>query len=222
MYSTNFFKDYSSDGKPTNYGEGNKTGEGMLINLSLPEIRFGNGNFIVNSNGNLTAVNGYFKGEVHATSGDFTGSVTATSLTIQGNARLGSVKDGVYTGVLLYGKDKNHYLKFGGPGMTDHPTVSGLNLSEKGDGMNCHGNGISECSNIGNKGDVIAAGTWKFGGSANIEMLSGDSYITLGKFVDNKIKAAKAGTTKKQVKYRYREKDTDEWVEFWGEVPLSI
>ena len=186
-------------------------------------ITYSNGSVTIS--GDIYANNGYFKGEVHATSGDFTGSVTATSLTITGNARLGSVKDGVYTGVLLYGKDKNHYLKFGGPGMTDHPTVSGLNLSEKGDGMNCHGNGISECSNIGNKGDVIAAGTWKFGGSANIEMLSGDSYITLGKFVDNKIKSAKAGTTKstgKQVKYRYREKDTDNWVEYWGEVPLSI
>lgn len=73
LYSTNFFKDYSSDGKPTNYGEGNKTGEGMLINLSLPEIRFGNGNFIVNSNGNLTAVNGYFKGELHSALGDIGG-----------------------------------------------------------------------------------------------------------------------------------------------------
>ena len=56
LYSSNYWKDYNTkDGKPINYNNSNKNGQGMLINLSEPEIRWGNGNFYVTSNGDLHA-----------------------------------------------------------------------------------------------------------------------------------------------------------------------
>jgi hypothetical protein len=55
LYSANFWKTYNYDGKPSSYGTGNYAKEGMLIDLTTPEIRFGNGNFSVDKDGNLVA-----------------------------------------------------------------------------------------------------------------------------------------------------------------------
>ena len=57
IYSGNFFKEYTDDGTwmPTKYTEDNEAHAGMLIDLSTPEIRFGNGNFELDSFGNLYA-----------------------------------------------------------------------------------------------------------------------------------------------------------------------
>lgn len=217
----------SAEGKTSKIG-------GINIGAGLRSSNYSaSAGFDINSNGNATFRNTTMTGSctigsgtniISLSNGTLTvkGNITANSLTIKEDTSLGC------SGVTLQ-TDSNHYIKFAKSSTEDgigkHPTVSGLNLSATGDGMNCHGKGISECGSIGNNGDVIAAGTWKFGGSGNIEMLSGGSYITLGNFVDNKIKHAKAGTTQStgiQVKYRYRKKDTDNWVEYWGEVPLFI
>lgn len=58
IYSGNFYVDRDQDGKPKSYSKSNESGEGMLINLSLPEIRFGSGNFSVDSTGYIRAVGG--------------------------------------------------------------------------------------------------------------------------------------------------------------------
>lgn len=58
LYSSNFWNSYGSDGKPSSYGSSNYKGQGMLIDLTTPEIRFGSGNFIVNSSGHITAKGG--------------------------------------------------------------------------------------------------------------------------------------------------------------------
>lgn len=66
LYSGNFWKNYDQNtGLPTsyestNYNKDQETGLGigLLINLSKPEIRYGNGNFVVNENGYLTAKGG--------------------------------------------------------------------------------------------------------------------------------------------------------------------
>ena len=62
LYSSNFFKNYGNDGKPINTNSSNESGEGLLINLSKPEIRYGNGLFSVDENGNLTAHSGTIAG----------------------------------------------------------------------------------------------------------------------------------------------------------------
>ena len=58
LYSSTFQKKIKNDGKPDGYFKTNENGEGMLIDLSTPEIRFGNGNFSVTSDGYLTATGG--------------------------------------------------------------------------------------------------------------------------------------------------------------------
>ena len=59
LYSSNYWKNYNpADGKPTSYSSSNLNGEGMLIDLTTPEIRYGNGNFVVTSDGHLTAKGG--------------------------------------------------------------------------------------------------------------------------------------------------------------------
>ena len=52
LYSSDFFSNYNNkDGKPKSYETSNWAKQGMLIDLTTPEIRFGNGNFVVNSDG---------------------------------------------------------------------------------------------------------------------------------------------------------------------------
>ena len=58
IYSSSFWINYGSDGKPTSYSTSNYNYAGMLIDLSTPEIRFGDGNFVVNSDGHITAAGG--------------------------------------------------------------------------------------------------------------------------------------------------------------------
>ena len=66
IYSGNFWKNYTEDGLPDGYTyrteryipSGNGKGEGLLIDLSRPEIFFGNGNFYVTKNGFIHAANG--------------------------------------------------------------------------------------------------------------------------------------------------------------------
>ena len=62
LYSSNFFKSYGEDGKPTSTEPSNESKEGLLINLSEPEIRYGNEKFKVDKDGNLTATSGYIGG----------------------------------------------------------------------------------------------------------------------------------------------------------------
>lgn len=52
------------------YNEKNK---GLLIDFTTPQIKYGNGNFIVDGNGNLTAKNGKFSGRISSSSGEIGG-----------------------------------------------------------------------------------------------------------------------------------------------------
>ena len=79
IYSNYFWKNYGQDGKPSNYGSGNENGQGLLIDLTTPAIRYGNGNFEVDANGNLTAKNANISGSITATSG------TIGGFTVSGN-----------------------------------------------------------------------------------------------------------------------------------------
>jgi len=58
LYSSNYWKNYNNDGKPSSYGSTNINSAGMLIDLTTPEIKFGSGNFSVNSSGEITAKGG--------------------------------------------------------------------------------------------------------------------------------------------------------------------
>ena len=88
IYSNYFWKNYGQDGKPSSYGSGNENGQGLLIDLTTPAIRYGNGNFEVDANGNLTAKNANISGSITATSG------TIGGFTVSGN-NLSETLDGL-------------------------------------------------------------------------------------------------------------------------------
>lgn len=78
LYSGDFWNNYNQDGLPTNYNKTNEKGYGLLIDLTTPQIRYGNGNFSVDANGILRAQ------EAH-----ITGDITANSLTLGDNVMIG-------------------------------------------------------------------------------------------------------------------------------------
>lgn len=60
LYSDSFWEEYNEDGLPVSYYHTNYNhqGKGMLIDLSTPQIRWGNNNFSVNKEGHLVAQGG--------------------------------------------------------------------------------------------------------------------------------------------------------------------
>ena len=102
LYSGNFWKNYDTNtGLPSNYtykiknktsgiltSSGNASGEGLLINLSQPEIFFGSGNFYVTKEGYLHASKG----------GDIAGWQIGEGVLTTGNLTLDSVKQKIYSG----------------------------------------------------------------------------------------------------------------------------
>ena len=79
IYSHNFWKstNYGQDGLPIDYTSSGQAGAGLLINLTAPEIRFGNGKFSVNPQGIL-----------HAEEANISGVITATTLNLGNNATI--------------------------------------------------------------------------------------------------------------------------------------
>ena len=66
-----------------NYSTTEKTG--MLIDLTTPEIRFGSGKFVVNSNGQITATDVDLTGAIKATSGTFGNGSSKITIGTDGN-----------------------------------------------------------------------------------------------------------------------------------------
>ena len=59
LYSYSFWKSYNPDtGLPRSYSQGNRRGEGLLIDLTKPEIVYGSGNFVVNEEGHAHIAGG--------------------------------------------------------------------------------------------------------------------------------------------------------------------
>ena len=58
LYSGNFWLNYNQNGLPTNYNKNNEREQGLLIDLTTPEIRYGNGKFYVNDQGHIHAAGG--------------------------------------------------------------------------------------------------------------------------------------------------------------------
>lgn len=98
LFSSNYYSSdrYGEDGLPNSYGNSN-TGAGMMINLSKPYIKFGSGNFEVNSNGHLTAkgggsIAGWQIGDSVLTGGSTTlnknGTITVSNLIAKTSGRI--------------------------------------------------------------------------------------------------------------------------------------
>ena len=141
LYSSNFWKQYKNDGKPISYGSSNYAGQGMLIDLTTPEIRFGSGNFVVNSSGHITAKGG----------GSIAGWKISDNILTGGSTTLNS--NGTITCVDLIA---NNSGSIGGW------QINGTTLS--GGGTTLNSNGTIECRNLiaNNSGSI---GGWTIGGS---------------------------------------------------------
>ena len=112
IYSNYFWKNYGQDGKPSSYGSGNENGQGLLIDLTTPAIRYGNGNFEVDANGNLTAINANISGSITATSGKI-GNFTIEDCLYSGlKNKINANKNGVYLGSdgIGIGKTLDYYI----------------------------------------------------------------------------------------------------------------
>lgn len=53
LYSRNYWKNYNEKGFPKNYLDANLNNQGMLIDLDTPEIKYGDGNFKIDKDGNV-------------------------------------------------------------------------------------------------------------------------------------------------------------------------
>lgn len=127
LYSSNFWVNYDpASGKPTNYNYSNEAHAGMLIDLTTPSIRFGNGRFSVDANGNMHAGG--------AGSGDVGGWYITDSTLYSGNYVSGQ------NGILL--DSANNRIAFGSTsGQIYSGSHSGLNSTT--DGFYLDHNGLS-------------------------------------------------------------------------------
>lgn len=120
LYSSNFWKNYDDNGLPTYYKyrtkeyipTQNTNQEGMLINLSQPEIFFGSGNFYVTKEGYLHASGG----------GDIAGWKIGKGVLTTANLTLDSANQKIYSGSHIN-------LGSGSPGF--HLSSDGLSIGER-------------------------------------------------------------------------------------------
>lgn len=119
LYSHNFWERYDDEtGKPSSYESGNENKLGLLIDLTTPEIRYGNGKFKIDSNGILTANEGYFTGIIDAKAGGKIGGfIIKDTYLFNGRESLdGSVNNavkGVYIGTngIAVGASNKKYVQ---------------------------------------------------------------------------------------------------------------
>ena len=96
LYSGNYYKYNETTGVPSSVN-----GAGMLINLSLPQIKFGSGKFSVDQNGNLKSIGGTIANW----------SITSTALT-DGNIGLG--RQDINQNVFVSGKTETIHARLWG------------------------------------------------------------------------------------------------------------
>ena len=96
LYSGKFWSNYKDNGLPSDYTKNNQSGEGMLIDLTTPGIRFGNGNFVVNDSGHLTAKGG---GQIAGWKiNDYFLQSASGSITLKAGLKDGTESAAIYSG----------------------------------------------------------------------------------------------------------------------------
>ena len=73
IYSSNFWNQYKDDGLPISYDIINENQDGLLIDLTTPQIRYGNGNFSISNEGILSCINANISGTITASNGTIGG-----------------------------------------------------------------------------------------------------------------------------------------------------
>lgn len=124
LYSGNFWKNYNENGLPSNYTSSNEKGQGLLIDLTKPEIRYGSGRFKVDSNGNLVATNTDLSGKITAISGQIGG------WTINGTKLIGTESNSLNSQKITLEADRSRIYSGNKTELTS--TTDGFHLSPLG------------------------------------------------------------------------------------------
>ena len=69
IYSSNYWQEYNTEGLPLSYNTENQNNQGLLIDLSTPQIKYGSGNFSVDNNGILRCQGAIISGSIALTPG---------------------------------------------------------------------------------------------------------------------------------------------------------
>ena len=138
LYSHDFWKSYDDEtGKPSNYDSSNENKAGLLIDLTTPEIRFGNGKFKVGADGVLTATDGTFTGIINAKAGGTIGGFTIRDTYLfNGRESLTGNTSGVYIGTdgISVAADNTKYVQLSKTGglIARKADISGTISADKG------------------------------------------------------------------------------------------
>ena len=144
IYSSNYWKNYTTDGYPNGYDKNNENGEGLCINFSEPYIRYGNGKFVVDKNGNAhiggngdSDVGGWDIHDTYLASANFQENVAGIKLDALNNAIIFGASDGV-----IYSGQHNSLNSINQPGF--YLSNQGISI---GTGFQVDENGILRLGN---------------------------------------------------------------------------
>ena len=174
LYSGNFWREYNQDGLPTNYDyknsnnkpSGNARGEGLLIDLTTPEIFFGTGNFYITK-----------EGYIHAAAGGDIGGWKIDKHSLYSNIAVDSGRITLDAGT--YNEETNTVT---GPGKIYSHNHSSLTDQHDGFYLSCDGLSFGSKAKITNTGQMYL-GTGAVKGPGNHWTIDGDnnkSYIAYG------------------------------------------
>ena len=211
LYSGNFWTTYdTSTGLPASYNASNYKGEGLLIDLTTPQIIFGNGNFKVDSNGHLTAKGGGTIAKWKISDDHLTSDTN--SITLHSN---GTLYSGTHS--TLASTDNGFYISSDGLSIGSKFKItadgSGTLYSESHSSLTSTNRGFyisSDGLSIGSKFKVTSEGILELGNGATASnskhwVINGDtsrSYISYGDgSYDKYFIAANASTTNKNQVY---------------------
>ena len=172
LYSAGFWKDYDPNtGLPINYNSNNEykdtdnVGRGLLINLTKPQIRYGNGKFKVDENGNLTATNANISGVINSGSGQIGGwIISGGSISSRG---VGSGTTGIKIVSDKTTENDNEGRIYSGAHSSFKSTEDGFFISKKGLSIGAKfrvdENGYLKATNVDLTGKITAS-SGKIGG----------------------------------------------------------
>ena len=175
LYSGNFWREYNQDGLPTNYDykdsnnkpSDNARGEGLLIDLTTPEIFFGTGNFYITK-----------EGYIHAAAGGDIGGWKIDKHSLYSNIAVDSGRITLDAGT--YNEETNTVT---GPGKIYSHNHSSLTDQHDGFYLSCDGLSFGSKAKITNTGQMyLGTGAVK-GTTGNHWTIDGDnnkSYIAYG------------------------------------------
>lgn len=156
IYSANYWKEYQSNGLPKNYNKDNENGQGLLIDFTEAEIKYGTGFFSVDNEGNMHAGGG---GE-----GDVGGWDIYNTYLASRNFRDGisGIKLDAHDSQIIFGSESGSM--YSGRHNAINSTQTGFYISNQGISIN---NVFRVTENAALELGNLSSNHWKIFGSSN-------------------------------------------------------